>query len=405
MSAVDKDFQQPGALAGLKVLDLSRFIAGPHCAMLLADLGAEVTKIERPRGGDDVRAFAPTVEGESLYFMVFNRNKQSVTLNFRDARGQELLRKLIARADVLIENFRPGTMEQMGCSWEALHALNPRLIMARISGYGQTGPLAAEPCFDALAQATTGLMEMTGQPEGPPTVCGTYVVDYSTALYATIGILSAVARRHQTGEGQLVDVSLMGCAVSLLMTAIPEQMLFGRTTTRMGNRDRYSAPAQTFRTRDGAWVYVLAGNEGHFPRLLRVMGRPELLEDPRFATLKARTEHIGEIEAIVGAWVAEHDCDDILPRMRAAELPCAKVASIADVVASPYMREAAHITTVAHPKAGEVPMQGLPIRLSESPASIRHAAPVLGSDTAAVLNDWLGLSDEDVAQLRSEGVV
>jgi CoA:oxalate CoA-transferase len=405
MSAVDKDLQQPGALAGLKVLDLSRFIAGPHCAMLLADLGAEVTKIERPRGGDDVRAFAPTVEGESLYFMVFNRNKQSVTLNFRDARGQELLRKLIARADVLIENFRPGTMEQMGCGWEALHALNPRLIMARISGYGQTGPLAAEPCFDALAQATTGLMEMTGQPEGPPTVCGTYVVDYSTALYATIGILSAVARRHQTGEGQLVDVSLMGCAVSLLMTAIPEQMLFGRTTTRMGNRDRYSAPAQTFRTRDGAWVYVLAGNEGHFPRLLRVMGRPELLEDPRFATLKARTEHIGEIEAIVGAWVAEHDCDDILPRMRAAELPCAKVASIADVVASPYMREAAHITTVAHPKAGEVPMQGLPIRLSESPASIRHAAPVLGSDTAAALNDWLGLSDEDVAQLRSKGVV
>ena len=405
MSAVDKEAQQPGALAGLKVLDLSRFIAGPHCAMMLADLGAEVTKVERPRGGDDARAFAPIGENESLYFMVFNRNKQSVTLNFRDARGQELLRKLIARADVLIENFRPGTMEQMGCGWETLHELNPRLIMARISGYGQSGPLAAEPCFDALAQATTGLMEMTGQPEGPPTVCGTYVVDYCTALYATIGILGALTRRQQIGEGQLVDVSLMGCAVSLLMTAIPEQILFGRTTTRMGNRDRYSAPAQTFKTRDGAWVYLLAGGDAHFPRLVGVMERPDLLEDPRFATNKARMNNIAAIEAIVGAWVAEHDCDETIARMRAAELPCAKVASIADVVANPYMREAAHITSVAHPKAGEIPMQGLPIRLSESPATIRSAAPVLGADTAAVLNHWLGLGDAEIAELRSQGVV
>src|SRR5437016_11825166 len=169
MSAVTNEIAHPGALAGLKILDLSRFIAGPQCGMMVADLGADVTKVERTRGGDDTRALAPMVEDESLYFMVFNRNKRSLTLNFRDARGQELLRKMIARADVLIENFRPGTMEQMGCDWETLHRLNPRLIMARISGYGQSGRLASEPCFDAIAQASTGLMDMTGQPDGPPT--------------------------------------------------------------------------------------------------------------------------------------------------------------------------------------------------------------------------------------------
>jgi len=405
MSATLRELQRPGALAGLKVLDLSRFIAGPHCAMVLADLGAEVTKVERTRGGDDTRAFAPMVEDESVYFMVFNRNKHSLTLNFRDARGQELLRQLIGRADVLVENFRPGTMEQMGCDWQTLHRLNPRLIMARISGYGQSGSIASEPCFDALAQASTGLMDMTGQPDGPPTMCGTYVVDYCTALYATIGILSALAHRQQAGEGQLVDVSLMGSAVSLLMTAIPEQMLFGRTTTRRGNRDRYAAPAQMFKTRDGAWLYLIAGGDAHFPRLVRVMERPDLLEDPRFATLKARMDNVTAIEAIVAGWVGEHDSDEIISKTRAVDLPCAKVASIADLVANPYMRETAHITTVVHPKAGGIPMQGLPIRLSESPASIRNSAPMLGADTEVVLKNWLGFSDSQVAQLRSQGIV
>lgn len=405
MTTRNEPSARPGPLAGLRVLDLSRFIAGPHCAMQLADLGADVTKVERVRSGDDTRALAPQVADESLYFMVFNRNKRSITLNFREPRAQALLRELIAQADVVVENFRPGTMEKMGCGWDTLHALNPRLIMARISGYGQTGPMASEPCFDAIAQAATGLMDLTGQPDGPPTVAGTFVVDYTTALYTTIGVLSALSHRDRTGEGQMVDVSLMGSGVSLLLTAVAEQAMLGRTMTRVGSRDRYSSPAQTFRSRDGHWVYLIAGNDAHFPRLARAMGRPELLDDARFATLASRMSHIAEVEAVVADWVAQHDADEVVAKLRALEVSCSKVASVADVVASPYMREAGHITSVQHPKAGEVTMQGLPIRLSATPASIRKSAPLLGEDNAGVLEEWLGKSSDEIAALQRDGVI
>lgn len=396
---------KPGALHGLKVLDLSRFIAGPHCTMLLGDLGADVAKVERTRGGDDTRALMPMIDGESIYFMVFNRNKRSLTLNFRDPKAQELLRRLIAEADILVENFRPGTMEQMGCDWETLHTINPRLIMARISGYGQSGPLATEPCFDAIAQASTGLMELTGHEDGPPTIAGTFIVDYSTALYATIGILGAVERRHHTGEGQLVDVSLMGSAISLLLTAIPEQILLGRSITRGGNRDRYVAPGRTFKTKDGTWVYLVAGNDTHFSRLVRVLERSELLQDRRFATLKDRMNNIDAIEEIVAAWALQHTAGEIIAKLRQAELPCSKVATIADVVESRYMHEAGHVITVQHSKVGAFPMQGLVVRMSESPTAVRKAAPELGVDTEAVLHDWLGMPKAEVVELRKKGIV
>ncbi|WP_438390428.1 CaiB/BaiF CoA transferase family protein [Caballeronia sp. DA-9] len=405
MTMQNKGTARPGPLAGLKVLDLSRFIAGPHCAMQLADLGADVTKVERAKTGDDTRALAPKVEEESLYFMVFNRNKRGITLNFREPRAQALLRELIAKADVVVENFRPGTMEKMGCDWDTLHKLNPRLIMARISGYGQTGSMASEPCFDAIAQASTGLMDLTGQPDGPPTVAGSFIVDYTTALYTAIGILSALSHRDKTGEGQMVDVSLMGSGVSLLLTAVSEQALLGRTMTRVGSRDRYSSPAQTFKSRDGHWVYLIAGNDAHFPRLARAMQRPELLDDARFATHASRTNHVADVEAVVADWVLQHDADEVVAKLRAVEVSCSKVATVADVVASPYMHEAGHITTVRHPKAGDVPMQGLPIRLSSTPASIRKSAPLLGEDNAGVLSDWLGMSDAEIAALRQSGVI
>ncbi|TIP52102.1 MAG: CoA transferase, partial [Mesorhizobium sp.] len=199
-----------GPLDGLKVLDLSRFIAGPYCAMVLGDLGADVAKIERLQGGDDVRALSPKINGESVYFFVFNRNKRSLTLDFRDPESQGLLRRLIAQADVLVENFRPGTMEKMGLGWDEVRKINPRIVMARISGFGQTGARAGEPCFDAIAQALSGLMSLTGEADGPPTIAGTFVVDYATALYSAIGILAAIQERHRTNLGKLVDVSLVG---------------------------------------------------------------------------------------------------------------------------------------------------------------------------------------------------
>ena len=248
-------------LSGLKVLDLSRYIAGPHCGTVLGDLGADVVKVERPKRGDDTRVYAPLIAGESIYFLMFNRNKRGITLDFRNPDAQALLRRLASRADVLIENFRPGTMERMGCGWNELHSANSRLIMARISGYGQTTSLANQPCFDAIAQATTGLMDLTGSPDGSPMVAGTFLVDYSAGLYSCVGILAALEQRHATGEGQMVDVSLMGSATSLLVTAIPEYVLKGTQPTRIGNRDRYRSPANTFQAKDGPWILVLAGND------------------------------------------------------------------------------------------------------------------------------------------------
>jgi len=393
-----------GPLAGLKVLDLSRYIAGPHCATVLGDLGADVVKVEKPRLGDDTRSFQPEIGGESLYYLMFNRSKRGITLDFRNPDAQVLLRRLAREADVLIENFRPGTMERMGCGWEELHAVNPRLIMARISGYGQGTSMAGEPCFDGIAQATSGLMDLTGSPDGAPMQAGTFVVDYSTALYACIGILAAIARRHATGEGEMVDVSLMGSAVSLLMTAIPEYVTLGTIRTRSGNRDRYTAPANTFRAKDGAWVHVIAGNNHLFKRFVRMIDRPDLLEDPRFSTLEARMKNVEAAEAIVADWVASVTADEAVKCLSSAELPSAKVATIEDVAESPYMRESGNIIDVEHPTAGVIAMNGSVIRMSGEAMPVAPA-PRLGEHTDQVLAEWLKLSAHEIASLKAACVV
>jgi crotonobetainyl-CoA:carnitine CoA-transferase CaiB-like acyl-CoA transferase len=391
-------------LSGLKVLDLSRYIAGPHCATVLGDLGADVVKVERPKMGDDTRSFAPEIGGESIYFLMFNRSKRGITLDFRNQEAQALLRRLVGQADVLIENFRPGTMERMGCGWDELRAVNPRLIMARISGYGQTTSLANQPCFDGIAQATSGLMDLTGSPDGSPMLAGTFVVDYSTALYACIGILAALEQRHATGEGQMVDVSLMGSATSLLMTAIPEYVVKGTQLTRSGNRDRYTAPANTFQAKDGPWIHVIAGGDPLFKRFVRMIGRPELLEDPRFSTLAARMQNVEAAEAIVAEWVGSLIADEVVMRLSEAELPSAKVATIKDVVENSYLREAANIIDVEHPTAGTVPMSGPVIKVgSEAPPVA--PAPLLGQHTEEVLAEWLQLSAAEIADLKIARVV
>ncbi|WP_292145002.1 CoA transferase [Mesorhizobium sp.] len=358
--------------------------------MVLGDLGADVAKIERLQGGDDVRALSPKINGESVYFFVFNRNKRSLTLDFRDPESQGLLRRLIAQADVLVENFRPGTMEKMGLGWDEVRKINPRIVMARISGFGQTGARAGEPCFDAIAQALSGLMSLTGEADGPPTIAGTFVVDYATALYSAIGILAAIQERHRTNLGKLVDVSLVGAGISLLVTAVAEQGALGRTMSRVGNRDRYSAPAQVFKARDGAWLYLIAGNDVHFPRLARAMGREDLLGDRRFSTLQARMENVDAIELIVGAYVAEAESEDVLSRMQAAEVPCAKVADLQALLDDPYVKEAGHIVTMEHKVMGRVPSQANPIRLDGRRLQMRMAAPLLGEHNDDIVADWIG---------------
>ncbi|WP_137389530.1 CaiB/BaiF CoA transferase family protein [Rhodoligotrophos defluvii] len=393
------------ALQGLKVLDVSRFIAGPFCAMQLGDHGADVVKVERIDTGEDTRANEPKLGGESVYFMTYNRNKRSFALDFRNPEAQAVLRELAGKADVLIENFRPGTMEQMGCGWETLSVLNPRLIMVRISGFGQTGPLAQRPCFDVIAQAMSGMMDITGDPDGPPTMAGTFVVDYVTALYGTIGVLTALAAREQTGRGQLVEATLLESAASLLMTAIPEQVVLGKTMRRQGNRDRYTAPVNTFQGADGAWVHIASGTDPLFRRLANAMGREDLLQDPRFATAKTRVENADAIEAEVQAWVARHTADAVVEAMDRAGIPCAKVATMVDVVENPQLKARGQILSMEHPRAGIYPTHGVTVILGDTPGAVRRAAPLVGEHTREVAAEWLGWSNERCDDLMARRVL
>ncbi|WP_374519398.1 CaiB/BaiF CoA transferase family protein [Hydrogenophaga sp.] len=377
------------ALAGVRVLDLSRFIAGPYCAMMLADMGAEVVKVEPPGEGEYARRALPQVAGTSLYTFIVNRNKKSLALDLRDPAAQADLRDLIAQADVLVENFRPGTMEKMGLGWEQVQALNPRLVMARISGFGQDGPLAHKQCFDGVAQAMSGLMELTGPADGPPTMIGSFMCDYTTGMYAALGVLAALNARHATGRGQLVDVSLLESATSMLMTAIPEYALSGTQMTRRGSRDRYVAPSNTFEAGDGRYVLIVAGDDNMFPRLVRAMGRPDLLADARFATMAARRDHVEAIEAEVVNWMRQHTADELVARLEAEGVPCAKVATIAEVAQSEQLRHRGHI--VEMDMGGQaVPMQGVTIHLSHTPLRVRHPIAPVGAHSAEVFADWLG---------------
>jgi crotonobetainyl-CoA:carnitine CoA-transferase CaiB-like acyl-CoA transferase len=392
------------SLAGVRVLDLSRFIAGPYCAMMLGDMGAEVVKIEPPGQGEYARRALPAVNGQSLYTFVVNRNKKSLAVDLRHEDGLRVLHELVAQADVLVENFRPGTMEQMGLGWEAVHKLNPRLVMARISGFGQDGPMAGKQCFDGVAQAMSGLMDMTGAQDGPPTMIGSFMCDYTTGMYAALGILAALHARHESGKGQLVDVSLLESATSMLMTAIPQQKLFGTTMTRVGNRDRFVAPSNTFATGDGRYVLMVGGDDNMFPRVVRAMEQPALLNDPRFASMASRLEHRDAVESIVGEWMRLHDADDIVARLEAQGVPCAKVATVDEVVDNPQLRHRGAIADIAFGDA-TVPVQGVTIHLSGTPLSIRGAMPDVGAHSGEVLAQWLGYAPARVAALRTCGAL
>lgn len=377
-----------GSLEGIKVLDLSRYIAGPMCAMQLADMGADVIKVERTGAGEDTRQNLPQMNGESLYFMTFNRNKRSVALDFRDPGDQEKLRRLASKADVLIENFRPGTMEKMGCGWDELHALNRRLVMVRISGFGQSGPLANRACFDAIAQAMSGLMSMTGQADGPPTLAGTFMVDYSSALYATIGTLGALHARQTTGKGQLVEATLLESAISLLVTAIPEQAQLDTTMSRCGNLDRYTAPVNSYLASDGGWVYLAAGTDALFPRLAAAMKQPALLDDERFATAHTRLANRLAIDAVVAEWIKNQTADEVVDAMDAAAVPCAKVATLDEVVQNPQLLAREQIVDIDHPVAGRYTTHGVTVKLSDTPGSIRRPPPTVGQHSEEVLREW-----------------
>ncbi len=390
-------------LEGVKVLDMARYIAGPFCSMLLGDMGADVVKVERP-GGEDVRHLQPSRDGHSVYAMLYNRNKRAITVNPRSDRGRELLVKLAGWADVVVENFRPGTMEKMGLGYESLREINPRIILTSISGFGQTGPLRDRALFDAIGQAMAGVMSLTGSPEGPPTMTGTYTADHTTGLYATLGTVLALLHRDRTGEGQHVDVALLDSMYSAIGVAASAYLNLGEVMSRTGNRDSLAAPGNIFQTVDG-WIYIDASGDALYQRLTEAMGRPDLITDARFADGVTRFQNAEQIEEIVSAWTGGLTTEQVGEHLLEAGIPYGPVADMAEAAASPQLHARDMIVSVEHPEMGEVRVPGLPVKLSRSPGSIRRPPPVVGEHTIEVLTSICGLSSSEIDDLRTEGAI
>lgn len=392
-----------GPLAGVRVLDLSRFIAGPLCAQILADMGAEVIKVERP-AGEDARHHAPFVEGESLYVMMYNRNKYGITLNTRHERGRDLLGQLVAKSDVVVENFRPGTMAAMGFAWEDLHRAYPGLILTSISGFGQTGPLAGRALFDAIAQAMSGLMSLTGQADDAPVLTGAYIADYVAGYHGAIGTLTALLHRQQTGDGQWVDVGSLDALFSCLGTHPSAAVMLGLEPQRRGSRDQLTAPANVFRAAD-SFLYIHAGTDPLFPRLCEAMGRRDLAEDQRFRDVPGRMANVEILEKAVQSWVAEQDYSTIAKHLEAAKIPFGRVATVNEIARSEQIAAREMLVEIDHATAGRVTLPGMPIKLSESSARIWKAPPALGEDNNRVYGELLDLDGQQIEKLHCEGVI
>jgi len=393
---------QRGALAGVRVLDLSRFIAGPLCAQLLGDMGAEVIKVERP-SGEDARGMEPMVGGESLYVMSYSRNKRGITLDTRHPEAQEILERLVASSDVLVENYRPGTLAKMGLGPVRLTELNPALVVTSLSGFGQTGPMRDRALFDPIAQALSGLMSLTGGADDPPTLAGAFVADYLTGVYGALGTLTALYARRETGRGQVVDVGSLDVLFAALGMAPSAYLNNGVLPVRTGSRDKLSGPANVFQTRDG-WIYLHAGTNPLFGRLCAMIGRPELRSGP-WATVAGRMADIDAVEQVVAAWMAEQDNARASAQLEAAGVPFGQVLSVPEVVALPQLLERDMIVDTPHRTAGTVKLPGIPVKLSDTPGRVRRGAPDLGEHNAEVYGELLGLSAADLERLAANGVI
>ncbi len=355
-----------GPLAGVTVIDLTRVLAGPYCTLVLADLGARVIKVETPGGGDDSRTFGPFIEGKSAYFMSINRGKESIVLDLKDEAGRATFEDLLAGADVLVENFRAGTMERLGYGWEALHARYPRLIYAACSGFGHTGPYAGRPAYDVVVQAMGGIMSLTGQPGGPPARVGSSVGDIVAGLFTAIGVNGALYRRTITGEGMKLDVSMLDCQVAILENALARYFASGEVPGPLGTRHPSITPFQAYATADGH-VVISAGNNALFARLCAALERPALAEDARFAENAARNANIDALEAEFEAILTTQPTAHWLALLEEAGVPCAPINRVDDVLADPQVAARNMVIRADDPVAGEVRMAGNPIKLSAYP--------------------------------------
>ncbi|AWU96162.1 CaiB/BaiF CoA transferase family protein [Azospirillum ramasamyi] len=398
-----------GPLSHIRVLELSRVLAGPWSAQTLADLGADVIKVERPGAGDDTRAWGPPWAGDqSAYFLSTNRGKRSITIDFERPEGQELVRKLAAQADVVIENFKVGGLVKYGLDYESLKAVNPRLVYCSITGFGQTGPYRNRAGYDFMIQGMGGLMSITGQPDGEPgggpVKVGVAVTDIFTGLYATIGIMGALAHRDRTGEGQQVDLALLDVQVAVLANQAMNCLVGGKAPQRLGNAHPNIVPYQAFATRDGH-IILAVGNDGQFAKFCAVAGRPELAKDERYATNPARVANRKELVALLEDLIRTRDSQDWLAALEQVGVPCGPINDLTAVFEDPQVKARNIHQDLPHPTQGSVPTVASPIRYSGTPLVHDTAPPTLGQHTDAVLAESLGLSEADIAVLRDRGVI
>ena len=391
-------------LNGIKVLDLTRVLAGPYATMLLSDLGAEVIKIEQPGIGDESRNFGPFKNGFSLYFMSVNRGKRSVTLNLKTERGQSIFKQLLQQTDVLVENFRPGTMQKLGLDYDTLKSEHPSLIYAACSGFGQTGPYAQQGAYDMIIQGMGGIISITGEPDGPPVRVGTSISDITAALFTTIGILSALHHRNQTGSGQFVDVAMLDSLVAVLENAVVRYFATGEAPKPLGARHPAITPFEAFASADGH-VIIALGNDTLWAKFCEHVDRQELITDKRFQTNADRTEHHSQLFPILSEIMFQRTTEDWINALGDIGVPCGPINAMDKVVTHPQVQAREMITRIAHEITGEVEVPGVPIKLSETPGSVDAPAPSLGEHTTDVLTGVLKMTPDEVEELRQDGVI
>lgn len=393
-----------GPLTGIRVVDASTILAGPLACQILGDFGAEVIKVEHPQAGDGMRGHGPSVDGTPIWWSEISRNKRTVGLSLSSAAGADVFRRLVATADVLVENFRPGTLERWGLSPETLHELNPRLVIARVTGFGQTGPYAARAGFGTLAEAMSGFAHLTGQADGPPTLPAFGLADSIAGIAASSAISMALYDRERTSRGQVIDLSLL----EPIMTAVgPGPSVYGLTGQvgkRHGNRSTNNAPRNAYRTKDDHWVAISTSAQAIAERVLRLVGHPEVIDEPWFASGHTRALHADLLDEYVGSWIAARTRADVVAAFTEAGAAVAPVYSARDLVEDEHVRATQMLTPVDDPALGEVLQHNVMWRMSESPGAIRFAGRPLGADTDAVLTE-LGLTPDEIAQLRDQEVI
>jgi len=393
-----------GALHGIKVVELAQIMAGPTCGMMLADLGADVIKVEKLPGGDDTRSYSePSINGESAAFMILNRNKRGIAVNLKTRGGLEVVKRLLADADVVTENYRKGTLDKLGLGYDVLRELNPRLIYCAVSGWGRTGPYADKGGFDLIAQGFAGIMSITGEPGGPPAKSGTSIADINAGILAALGVVSALVSRATTGRGQMVETSLMEAAVQQTYWQSAIFFATGHNAGPTGSAHILTAPYQAFPTRDG-WINVGGANQANWERLVKVIGRPELADDPRFKTNTLRMRHLAELTPLLADKLRERPSAEWIPAFEAAGVPVGPVNRIGDMLADPQVAAREMVIEVDHARAGRTRALGTPIKFSETPGDLTRPAPLLGQHSREVL-DQLGYSAAEIEALQRDGAV